>query len=152
MNRKIPIIILIIIIAATVVFIFGNSVTPGEISNKTSFSLTQTILRLIDPSEKIDPAAFHKYVRKSAHFAEFALLGAELMLLTLFIEPRRPYRLIFIPMFLSLLTAVTDEYLQMFTTRTSSVADVLLDFIGSVCGITAVIAVNLVRLLLTSKD
>ncbi|MDD4774099.1 MAG: VanZ family protein [Eubacteriales bacterium] len=152
MNRKMPILILILIIAATVVFIFGNSLTPGEISNKTSRSLSQIILGMIDPGDKINPEFFHKFVRKSAHFVEFALLGAELMLLTLFIAPRRPLRLIFMPLFLSLMTAVTDEFLQIFTTRTSSVADVLLDYAGTAFGIAAVTAIYLVRSLVFKKE
>ena len=145
MNRKIPILILSLIIAATVIFIFSNSMTPGEISNRTSRTLSQIILGMIDPAEKIDPEVFHKFVRKSAHFVEFTMLGAELMLLALFIEPRRPLTLIFMPLFLSLMTAVTDEFLQSFTTRTSSLADVLLDYAGSAFGIAAVFAIYLIR-------
>ncbi|MBQ7339146.1 MAG: VanZ family protein, partial [Clostridia bacterium] len=46
----------------------------------------------------------------------------------------------------SLLTAVTDEYIQSFTGRTSSVSDVLLDFSGALCGLgLTALTVYLVR-------
>ncbi|MHB1151409.1 MAG: VanZ family protein [Eubacteriales bacterium] len=135
MNRKTIIIILIAVILATVVFIFQNSLTSGESSSQKSGFISDIIQKIIDPQKKIDPDAFHIFIRKSAHILEFALLGIELIILTILIKPRFYIKLIFMPLFISLLTGVTDEYLQMFVTRTSSVSDVLIDFFGSVSGI-----------------
>jgi len=81
---------------------------------------------------------FRAFIRKSAHFAEFILLGGILMLLTLFIE-RGVRRLIFMPLFISLLVAVIDEFIQSFMDRTSAVKDIILDFSGAFTGILLIV-------------
>lgn len=141
MNRKTIIVILTAVILATAVFIFQNSLTSGAASNQKSGFISELIQKVIDPQKKIDPDAFHIFIRKSAHFSEFALLGVELIILTILIKPRLYIKLIFMPLFISLLTGVTDEYLQKFVTRTSSVTDVLIDFTGSVTGIAVFILI-----------
>lgn len=125
----------------TMLFIFQNSLTSGEASAKTSGFISEKIQKIVDPQKKIDPYDFHVFIRKTAHFTEFSLLGAELMILTLLIVPLNYFRNIFMPLFFSLLTGTADEYLQSFMTRTSSVADVLIDFSGSIFGIVLVIFV-----------
>ncbi len=141
MNRKTIIIILIAVILATVIFIFQNSLTSGESSGQKSGFISEIIQKIIDPQKKIDPNDFHIFIRKSAHFLEFALLGIELIILTILIKPRLYMKLIFMPLFISLMIGVIDEYLQMFVNRTSSVSDVLIDFIGSVSGIAGIILI-----------
>lgn len=138
-RRKIVFSIIIIFIIMTMLFIFQNSLTSGEASAETSGFISEKIQKILDPQKKIDPYDFHVFIRKTAHFAEFSLLGAELMILTLLMEPFYYFKLIFMPLFISLLTGTADEYLQSFMTRTSSVTDVLIDFSGSVFGIAMII-------------
>lgn len=148
MKRKITITVLIITAALTAAFIFSNSLTPGEESNAASRSLSGLILKLIDPGGKIDRDFFHKIIRKTAHFCEFALLGAELGALAAAIKGRITGAIIFMPLFFTLSTAVADEFLQTFMTRTSSVTDVLIDFAGGAAGIAFIAVLHgIVRLI-----
>lgn len=127
------------LIISTIIFIFRNALMPGDVSNKASVSVAEKIQPIIEPKSiakqsSSDFEAFNALVRKSAHFCEFALLGAELMALTVIITRRLFGVLTFMPLFVSLLTGVTDEYLQSFTTRTSTVSDIIIDFCGSISG------------------
>lgn len=84
-------------------------------------------------------------VRKLAHFCEFALLGMELSLFFLAKETerngqpvlllqrkqKRPYLL---AVSHALFAALTDETIQIFSSRGSQVQDVWLDVSGAVCG------------------
>lgn len=147
MKRTCIIIFITALIISTMIFIFANALTPGDVSNKASVSVAEIIQPIIEPESIIqeqspsDFEAFNALVRKSAHFCEFALLGAELMALTILITRRLFGVLTFMPLFVSLLTGVTDEYLQSYTTRTSAVSDIVIDFGGSLGGMffTAVV-------------
>ena len=82
----------------------------------------------------------HHFVRKSAHFLEFALLGfltaGLIRLLRNFPERRQTLALsLGFPALYCLLCAVTDEVYQIFTHRGPAVKDVMIDFSGAVCGI-----------------
>ncbi|MBQ7922846.1 MAG: VanZ family protein [Clostridia bacterium] len=116
-------------------FIFSNSCKNGEESNAISSGLAESILALFNGNGNIDTASFHKFIRKTAHFTEFAVLGAFLTLLMFSVEKitgRYHVSAIFLS---ALITAVTDEFIQNFTGRSSMVSDVLIDFSGAVTGI-----------------
>ncbi|MHB1151407.1 MAG: VanZ family protein [Eubacteriales bacterium] len=140
MKRTFLLLFMTAAVLSTMIFIFANSLTPGDASNKASVSVAEIIQPIIEPKSIIkeqsssDFAAFNAFVRKSAHFIEFALLGAELMALTVIITRKLFSVLTFIPLFVSLLTGVADEYLQSFITRTSAVSDIIIDFFGSISG------------------
>ena len=76
----------------------------------------------------------HYFVRKSAHFCEFGLLGCELMLL-FGLRSGMSLQSMSNAAFAALLAAVTDETIQIFSGRGSQVQDVVLDFCGAVTGI-----------------
>ena len=78
----------------------------------------------------------HKFVRKAAHFIEFAALGGCIGLFTDGVT-RRFWQswAVFMPLFVILLTGVVDEFIQSFSDRTSMVKDVLLDFSGGLFGL-----------------
>ena len=69
-------------------------------------------------------------MRKAAHFSEFALLGAELFALRLLLHRRS---LTAAPLAV-LCTAVIDETIQIYSERTSSTIDVIIDFFGGITG------------------
>ena len=90
------------------------------------------------------PMGYEPFVRKVAHFAEYALLGAECAGLTVLLARRvfSPY--LWADLFAVLMVAVLDEFLQSFVGRTSLVGDVLLDFSGALVGIALVLVVTAV--------
>ncbi len=116
-------------VVLTAAFIFSRSAKPPADSKAESDGVYDRVSALFGTSEQgtvITRALF----RKMAHFAEFFLLGAELALL--FLCMKRRFSLL---PFLTLLCALTDETVQLFSGRVASVADVWLDFAGSLTGI-----------------
>jgi VanZ family protein len=136
----------------TAVFIFSNSLTPGEQSNERSASVTTAVRPVVDPQAKIDFDDLHAAVRKSAHVIEFVLLGAEIAALTALISGRTILgSRIFIPLFFSLSAAVTDELLQLTVSRSSMVKDIVIDSAGSSAGIVLYLAAALIAALLRNR-
>ena len=131
-------ILLTLLSAATVWFIFSNSLKSGVASASQSQAVTEGIqdaIEVIAPSSPIAKAegtAFdrlHAFVRKSAHFLEYALLGA--LLLFTCRSYTRLKRFWFAPPCIAFLVAAFDEYIQNFTPgRGNSFADVLIDTAG----------------------
>lgn len=139
--KRILIIIDILLILATVVFIISNSAAPSEKSNDTSEGVTDKVVDSVKPlkdaieQDKVDKEDVHKGVRKAAHFLEYALLGAELMLLLLLSFPFDPMKYLIYILFFGLALGVCDESIQKLTDRTSSTIDVMIDFGGLCIGI-----------------
>ena len=73
-------------------------------------------------------------VRKTAHFTEFAIEGI-LLLSVVKGYTTRPLRFLGWPLLAGLMTALTDETIQLFSLgRSSQVTDVWIDFVGVVTG------------------
>ncbi len=131
MNRKKALWLLGLGVVLATAFIFSNSFKGIGASNQDSDSVISIfeplIRRIFGENHNID---LHFWVRKGAHFAEFALLG---MLVygwcLVFSRTAFGYGLFYL-----LAVAVCDEFIQRFFERTSSVADVLLDFGGAFTG------------------
>ena len=140
-TKKILIIIDILLIIATVVFIISNSAAPSEKSNNKSQDVTDKVVENVKPlkdaieQDKVDKEDVHKGIRKIAHFLEYALLGAEMMLLLFLIFPADPMKNLIYILFFGLAFAVCDESVQKLTDRTSSTTDVMIDFGGLCIGI-----------------
>ena len=118
-------------------FIFSNSTRPRSESAEQSGMVAEFLKPLIDPQDKINDSVFHHYVRKAAHFVEFAALGFSLMGLSDSLPwmDRKKQRLI-LPLLASLLVAATDEIIQIFAPlRGPGVKDVLLNFCGGAVGV-----------------
>lgn len=124
-----------------VCFIFHNSLQGSEISNGRSGLVAAFLKGLLDPADRFEEESFHKFIRKAAHFIEFAGLGLCLggMAADLGRWQNRVYRSF--PVLLALLTAVCDEFIQQFTGRTSAVKDVVLDFSGALSGMLLIGAI-----------
>lgn len=73
-------------------------------------------------------------IRKLAHFTEYALLGGGLFCYFKYRGQFKGNQWIY-SLFIVLLLATFDEYIQLFVGRTSSVRDVLIDFTGGIGGI-----------------
>ena len=130
-KKRLLLLIFGILIATCIAIIWGNSMTPGNESGEMSGSVTEWINGIV---QKIFPSITisHKFVRKAAHFTEFAILGA-LLCVELFIwlcAKKRLFMLLAVPC--SFLVALTDEVIQKFTEgRASSFVDVLIDTSGA---------------------
>ena len=118
-----------------IAFIFYQSAQQAEQSNAVSGGLMEWLRVFLEPLFESDEV-MHKFVRKTAHFVEFAALGGSLGLFADgLIQRFWKSWAAFMPLFVTLFTAVTDEFIQSFSDRTSMVKDVLLDFSGGLFGI-----------------
>ena len=82
------------------------------------------------------------FVRKTAHFTEYFILGV-LLFFTFRVFNVSLWNQGIYSLFLVLLCAVLDEYFQSFVFRTSSVSDVMLDFCGGLIGVSVLLGLNL---------
>lgn len=117
-------------------FIFCNSLLPGEQSTGMSDAVVD---HLPDLLERIDLQSLTRLVRKTAHFFEYALLGgltAAVFWQSGWLKLRNAGNLL-CP---CLLWAVVDEFLQTFVEgRAGLVGDVLIDLGGILVGTLAVV-------------
>lgn len=142
-NRKAQLRLLLrLVLIATLCFIWSNSLAGKE----ESASLSQRITAWLNG---IGIPVTDHFVRKSAHFCEFGLLGCELMLL-FWLRSGLHFQNACNAAFAALLSAVTDETIQIFVGRGSQVSDVVLDFSGALTGLLFVSLV--IRLIKKRKN
>ena len=122
-----------------IAFIFSNSMKIASVSSVSSgrvLQLLQAVLRRLGMPGLAQRLTMH-LVRKLAHFCEYTLEGF-LLMLCMRVYSRRPLRHITVPMLAGVLTALTDETIQLFSQgRSSQVTDVWLDSAGVLAGILA---------------
>ena len=120
---------------AFTVFIFYNSSLPATVSDETSYFFVDLVAWINAFLDKPVPLpVMNHYIRKTAHFTEYFVQA--LLLCNAFRADRTDHRNShgFI-LFLSLLTAVLDEYIQLFSPgRSGQVTDIMLDFSGAFTG------------------
>ena len=141
-----------VIALSTVAFILWNSLQASS----GSWAASNAVAELFAPVLNVMYAVANKvfalmghpgilsygvFVRKLAHFCEYLLLGAECCCITCVLTGKAASPYLWADMFIVLLMGVLDEYLQIFTGRTSSIADVLIDFAGGLTGIVIVLLV-----------
>ena len=136
-----------LILVAWMVMIFGFSSQNATESVSVSTGVTAKIARLLTPGfDDMSPLAqaevieaFHHFVRKTAHFVEYAVLGM------LAVNALRTYRMnkawrFLSPVAICLAYAVTDEVHQYFVPkRSAQIWDVLLDTLGGTVGVIAML-------------
>ena len=126
-------IVLVLLAALTLAFIWGNSMLPRTESQEISRGLLAELCAALEHvGLHLDPQNDH-WLRKLAHFVEFGLLGAELCTLLFLNRRARPQGFVNCA-FAGLAVAVTDEALQLISNRGSQVQDVMLDFAGFLAG------------------
>jgi VanZ family protein len=131
-------IILTLMIALLLLFIWSNSLADSERSNALSGWVERWLKPLIDPQENIPDKTFDYDVRKFAHLFEYALLGALLVFGTARMNNRSGWMLLLVV----LLAAVIDETIQFYTGRTSQLQDVWIDVFGAGIGMLLVYGVG----------
>lgn len=120
-------------------YIFYNSCQKADDSHERSDKIVEKIQPIIDPQGKVDKKDFSEYTRKAAHVIEFAALGISIgiVFLCIFGKTRRVF--VSLPLFIVMSVAVTDEFIQSFSDRTSCLKDVLIDFSGACGGLLLVV-------------
>ena len=128
-----------------IVFIFSNSMKIGEVSQGSSgrvLALLQGVLRRLGHPALAQRLTDH-IVRKLAHFCEYTLEGF-LLMLCMRVYTRSYIWHISVPLLGGVLTALTDETIQIFSPgRSSQVTDVWLDSAGVLAGILVAIVLLL---------
>lgn len=131
--------IILLLLWMTVIFMFSSS---GSVkSNDTSGKVISSAISVKDKvtSKETKPEAKKKIVkklnysvRKSAHVFEYFILG--ILSLNVF-DAFNVKRKVLFAIILCILYASSDEFHQIFTGRTASIIDVLLDSVASIVGI-----------------
>lgn len=135
-RTKIRMVLCIALIGLLLIFIWGNSLLPGEVSGAFSNWVKDLLSRLFGKLPG-DPQTGHGLLRKLAHFMEFTCLGMSLY--WLFTMLRKKW---FIPLLCGFLVACTDETIQCFIPdRGPAVKDVAIDTAGVAVGIVLLVAV-----------
>ncbi len=123
---------------AMTAFIFYNSAQPAVESAKSSGRITGSLLSMLAHfGFEINYDTLETTIRKTAHISEFFL---QAVLVANSFSGRYKNRIVYI-LFLGLLTACTDEYIQLFFEgRGGMVSDIFIDFAGTAlaaaaCGI-----------------
>lgn len=132
-NKRITLnlVILIVFVIASTVFVLSNSFMDYEKSHGTSGVITDIVT---DTDDEDEWEHIDLIVRKLAHVIEYALLGACVSALALFIGRIYNKRIYGYVLAYSLFIAVLDEHIQSFSDRVSSTSDILLDFVGALLG------------------
>ncbi|MBR3534262.1 MAG: VanZ family protein [Oscillospiraceae bacterium] len=139
----------LICLIACMVMIFVFSSQNADISGNLSEGITYKIASLTVKDfetfsyekQKEIVEGMHFYIRKAAHFSEYALLGIIAFLnSTLYFKKTRTRFFTTLPF--CLLYAATDEMHQLFTDgRCGSPVDVMIDFSGAVTGTISIFIV-----------
>lgn len=136
MRRKTQLIVFAILSLLVLAFIFSNSLQTAEVSAQRSGSLSGGLKAFFDPHNRLTLEQFDHYVRKAAHFSEFAALGFFLMGFydAALKKGKAVQRLI--AWGTAVAAAIADECLQFFSEgRAPGVKDVCIDCAGALCGV-----------------
>lgn len=126
----------IALIVCNVLFIWGNSALPAQISGAISSFVRDIVSLLLGGGSGSDASFGDGILRKIAHFMEFACLGAALCWLCSMLKTHRSWA-----MACGFGVACVDETIQLLVPgRGPRFTDVLLDSAGVVCGIALLIA------------
>lgn len=127
-------VIIFILTAAMIAFAFIHSAMPAEASAEESenvMGFLQSFFRLFGFNAELTD----HIVRKSAHFAEYSVIGMLLTSCAYSFCRTRPHKYYAQILFAGLATAVCDEAIQLNTPgRSGQISDVLLDFSGVIIG------------------
>lgn len=132
-----------------IVFIFSNSMQVATVSEGASgrvLDFMQKVLRKLGMPGAANHLTMH-IIRKLAHFSEYLLEGF-LFMLCLRVYTKHVLKHVSWPILGGLLTALTDETIQLFVPgRSSQVTDVWIDFSGVMTGLlVGLILLGLVRM------
>lgn len=123
----------ITLLILNLVFIWGNSMLPGEVSGAISHWFKDLLSNILPVKPGGDGG--HGLLRKLAHFTEFGCLGAVLTWLIRMVRTKRAEHYA-LPLLGGCLAACMDETIQCFVPdRGPGVLDVCIDTAGVLVGI-----------------
>ncbi len=124
-----------VLLCLCIVFIFHNSLEGADVSGDRSFQLTQTMNSWF--FGRIHMLLMEQFIRKLAHFLEYALEGV-LVVSVIWAYELKVCRYVCHAALFGVLTALIDETLQLFSDgRAALVRDVWIDFGGFLFGVLA---------------
>ena len=132
--------------------IFGHSLMSKAASREESAMVVGTVQQVLTQIH-VEAVSFplHAFVRKMAHFIEFSALGVCIGGYAVNLGLIRGRKYIALPAFLTLLIAVSDEYIQTFSGRGGLVTDIVIDYSGAVFGLLLAAGYVLLRKLIIKK-
>lgn len=120
------------------VLIFILSAQPVHKSNGLSKGIAGKIIKIIEkisPDKNISLGRFNHYLRKTAHFFFYMILGILMMNVLKMVKVEGAKR-IALALVICVLCAMLDEFHQLFVPgRGAQVKDVIIDSIGAIVGI-----------------
>ena len=130
--------VLLILTILMICFIWGHSMMPADISSGESQWFLQRIQSVFN-AVGIRSNITEHFVRKLAHFTEYACLGILLMLNTI-LAARGIFKNKIAQLYIGLLVPVIDESIQLFVEgRSGMITDVWIDYSGVIAGMAAVL-------------
>ena len=149
-KQKIKLVVYLVFAVLVVAFIFSNSLKDSAASSEMSTGVVDILKPFLDPFNRMDEEAFHGLIRKLAHCFEFALLGmCSGGVMWCGVEILGRYHISSAVLF-PLVVAVSDEFIQSFSDRSSEVRDVIIDFGGALIGLAVISVVE--YLILRNKN
>jgi len=139
-KRQMIALLLILCTLGAQLFIFSNSLKGGEESAKQSGAVVEVVRPSVEqilPAVKVEPTEDNvvRFVRKAAHFLEFALLGFLCCVTARYFTKKKSVFLT-VPFGYCVLTALADEGIQLFSQgRAGRFTDVLIDSGGALTGL-----------------
>ena len=128
-------------------FIWGNSLLPGKDSGELSGFVGMLLQKLL-PFLNLQSETGMHFLRKAAHFSEFAALGMSFTWLFGMLSGKKAWSLS-LPLICGATAAAIDETIQLFSPdRGPSIKDVGIDTCGVIAGIAVL---SLLHWLLTRK-
>ncbi len=138
-------IISLILLIAWMIFIFSLSAQNAETSTQTSGGVISSIVRIFYPDfDKLSSeeqtefiAPYQGFVRKTAHFTAYAILGV-FSFFTYISYKKIPLKIRFSSSLITCLAySISDEIHQLFIPgRSGEIRDICIDFCGSLLSIT----------------
>ena len=149
-KQKVASFIIIVLIIATIAFIWSNSLQSVPESQAESLGFLNKVKPFLEIFVGHCNVTDH-LVRKLAHFTEFGIFGCGLALLLIF-RGRTRLQSVVNCAFGGLIVALIDETIQIFTGRGSQVQDVWLDFSGIATGVVFVLIVYWIMTVIHKKQ
>lgn len=138
----------ILLLSCNLVFIWGNSLLPGEISGALSDFVRdalKAVTELIFGPRPVSPSGGGGLLRKLAHFTEFTCLGLCLSFLVRMLRTK-PAEHMGLPLLCGFIAACIDETIQIFIPlRGPAIKDVGIDTAGVILGVVLITLIKLIK-------